>query len=269
MIFKANKYVKDGLFKSPYDYIMIDEFQDISYARAELIKNLLKISNKPNLFCVGDDWQAIYRFSGSELRFVTNFKNEFSNNNNFGYSKTLLDYTFRFNDKILTTSSNFVQENSNQEKKKINVITRERHPKVNIILKNSEITEEIVNKVLNKIKKRQSTTKETEILILSRYHNYKGIKESREDIENYFKNEVSRKYNMQIRYASIHSSKGQEADYVILIDVKGGFRAFPSMRDSDEIIEMMLPPKETNIDFAEERRLMYVALTRAKKRGLD
>lgn len=265
MIFRANKYVRDGLYISPYDYIMIDEFQDISYARAELIKNLLKMSKQPNLFCVGDDWQAIYRFSGSELKFVTNFEEEFSNNDKLSYSKTLLDYTFRFNDKILTTSSNFIQQNNYQEKKKINVLTNEKRQKVNIILKNSELTENILNKILSKIKKRKTTTKKTEVLILSRYHNYKGIKDSRKEIEKYFEEEVSLKYEMKIRYASIHSSKGQEADYVILIDVKAGFKSFPSMRDSDEIIEMMLPEKETNIDFAEERRLMYVALTRAKK----
>jgi DNA helicase IV len=265
MIYLSNKYIKEGKYKSPYKYIMIDEFQDISYARAELIKSLLAQKRDSNLFCVGDDWQAIYRFSGCELKFVTEFKKEFANDQGLNCSETLLDYTFRFNDKIQHTSSTFVTENKKQKEKKIKTIHFSNRPKVNIVLKGSQYTEDILFKILTKISKRKDTNEETTVLILSRYNYYKNLKESKTEIDNYFKQDISKKFGIKISFSSIHAAKGAEADYVVLIDVKSGFKAFPSERESDEIIEMMLPKEENSISHAEERRLMYVALTRAKK----
>ena len=265
MIYLSNKYVKEGKYISQYKYIMIDEFQDISYARAELIKNLLAQKEDSNLFCVGDDWQAIYRFSGSELKFVTEFKKEFAENKIKNYSETLLDYTFRFNDKILHTSSLFVTENKKQKEKEIKTIHFAKRPKVNIVLKNSVYTEDILFKILSKIAIREKKNKEVTVLILNRYNHYKNLKEGKEEIQKYFEQEVSKKFGLQVSFSTIHGAKGAEADYVILIDVKSGFKSFPSERESDEIIEMMLPKEENAIRYAEERRLMYVALTRAKK----
>lgn len=265
MISLSNQYVREGKYRSPYKYIMIDEFQDISYARAELIKSLLAQKKDSNLFCVGDDWQAIYRFSGSELKFVTEFQKEFANNRESYYSETLLDFTFRFNDKIQHTSSTFVTENNKQKEKKIKTIHFSNSPKVNIVLKGSQYTEDILFKILTEISKIKDTNEETTVLILSRYNYYKNLKENKKEIENYFKKDISNKFGMKISFSTIHGAKGAEADYVVLIDVKKGFKAFPSERESDEIIEMMLPTKENSISHAEERRLMYVALTRAKR----
>ncbi len=265
MIYKARKYIEQGEYVSPYKYIMIDEFQDISASRASLIKEVLKTISKPNLFCVGDDWQAIYRFTGSDIKFISGFQEEFGSDILSNCSKTKLDYTFRFNNKILETSTNFVTQNKAQETKDIKVITEVNEPMITIIHRNNEVDEQVVFSILNSIEKqREGKKKKVSVLILNRYGKYKNIG-TKLDTQKYFAEEVNGKFKtLEVFYNTIHGSKGTEADYVILVDVKGGFFGFPTKKDNDEIIEMMLPEKEDH-PFAEERRLMYVALTRAKK----
>ena len=68
MISMATEHIKTGRFVSPFRYVMVDEFQDISVGRSELIKALQKADPDVQLYCVGDDWQAIFRFAGSDIR---------------------------------------------------------------------------------------------------------------------------------------------------------------------------------------------------------
>ena len=77
MINKATKHVEAGRFLSPYRYILVDEFQDISPGRARLVKALLDQSPDAQLFAVGDDWQSIYRFAGSDIAIMREFSDHF------------------------------------------------------------------------------------------------------------------------------------------------------------------------------------------------
>ena len=103
MIGKALEYVLNGSFKPNWKYIMVDEFQDISDPRARLVKTLKDKTTNCSLFCVGDDWQAIYRFTGSDISFTTGFLDYFG-----ATQFTKLKKTFRFNNSIADVSSKFV-----------------------------------------------------------------------------------------------------------------------------------------------------------------
>ncbi|MDF5921182.1 UvrD-helicase domain-containing protein [Pseudomonas aeruginosa] len=119
MIGKAIEYVREGRFRSPWRYILVDEFQDISEARARLIRYLRDSAPECSLFCVGDDWQAIYRFTGSDLSFTTAFSER------FGTTKvTALDLTFRFNNSISDVATRFVLANPIQVRKQLNTLQR-------------------------------------------------------------------------------------------------------------------------------------------------
>ena len=103
LIRQATGYVRSGHYKPQYKYILVDEFQDISAIRASLVKALVDYGNDTCLTCVGDDWQSIYRFSGSDINYTGNFEKH------FGYTeKILLDKTFRYNDKINDFSKTFI-----------------------------------------------------------------------------------------------------------------------------------------------------------------
>ncbi len=115
MIGKALEYVQNRQFHSPWKFLLVDEFQDISEPRARLVKALRDNTVKSSLFCVGDDWQAIYRFSGADVRLTTEFSNYFG-----ATSETTLDMTFRFNSSIGDVATRFVTQNPVQLKKTLN-----------------------------------------------------------------------------------------------------------------------------------------------------
>jgi DNA helicase IV len=106
MIIHATEHVETGRYKSPFAYILVDEFQDISAGRARLLKALLDKSANSKLFAVGDDWQAIYRFAGSDIAIMREFEDR------FGCSeRTDLGTTFRCVDRLADTASKFVLQN--------------------------------------------------------------------------------------------------------------------------------------------------------------
>src|SRR5690606_17388001 len=128
MIGKAIQYVREGRFRSSWRYILVDEFQDISESRARLIRYLRDAANECSLFCVGDDWQAIYRFTGSDLNFTTAFEKK------FGATKiTALDLAFRFNSGISDVATRFVLQNPAQVKKQLNSLSNVDHPAVSLL----------------------------------------------------------------------------------------------------------------------------------------
>ena len=107
MIGLAIRYVENEQYQSPYRYVLVDEFQDISASRACLLKALLHQNTQHSLFCVGDDWQSIYRFTGSDVSITQNFSDT------FGYAATsVLGTTFRFNNQISDVSSQFIMRNT-------------------------------------------------------------------------------------------------------------------------------------------------------------
>lgn len=250
MITLGFKYLENKSYSSKWKHILIDEFQDISDIRLELL-NALKKSCPATLFCVGDDWQSIYGFTGSNIKITTNFSEMFKNN-----FITNLDQTFRFNNKILNVATSFVIQNPTQFKKEIKSNTNVDGPKIqiellidskNILGKINLFLEEVVNK-----QKKQS------VMILYRNSTVLGsFLESRpEDLFSKFP-------TLNFSYSTIHSSKGLEADYVIILGLTGGDNGFPSEKDFTSIITKIKKTDEI-YPYAEERRLFYVALTRAK-----
>jgi len=246
MIFLSQKYVAANKHELKYRYILVDEFQDISQSRSMLLKALLDQSPDCKLFCVGDDWQSIYRFTGSDLSLMTEFEKYFR------YSKPLvLDQTFRFNDKICDFTSKFIQKNPNQIRKTL--LTNEKAEKqtVKVILCESE--PDSIEQVLEDINSR--SLRKASVFMVGRY-NY-------QEPENL--GELRRKFSrLSIRFITAHSSKGTEADYVILVGMKSGVYGFPCQIVDDPLLDLVLA-KADDFPNAEERRLFYVAVTRARK----
>lgn len=252
MIIKANKYLSSNKYESKWKYILVDEFQDISRIRLELIKNILKQQKGRYLFCVGDDWQSIYGFAGSDINLIQ--PDVFSNI--FGKSKLIsLDKTFRYNNNVSEVSHKFIIRNKKQLNKDILTLKKTDKPTVHLAYSNDKI----YNNIFDVIDKK-SNGKSISLCVIYRY-NYK-----KEDIENILSKYSHNYKNINIKYMSEHTSKGTEADYVIIIDVnktKKGDAGFPCEIKDDPLLSLVLPPYE-DFEHAEERRLFYVALTRTK-----
>ncbi|UPT76677.1 UvrD-helicase domain-containing protein [Sulfurovum sp. XGS-02] len=248
MISKAIHYIEDGRYKSNYKCILVDEYQDISTARARLIKALYKQVDDSVLTVVGDDWQSIYRFAGSEISLFHYFEKE------FGFSKKVkLDYTFRYNDKISSVSQKFIEANPNQIKKEIKTLTQVESPTVHVWWGDDKDLMR-VKQILSDIQTRKQGVPFSVFLLgRNRYsfpENYKSLSSSYPTLD--------------ITTLTVHRSKGLEADITIIPGVCSGRLGFPSSIQGDPILDLALAEEE-DFDYAEERRLFYVAITRAKE----
>ncbi|WP_299809350.1 UvrD-helicase domain-containing protein [uncultured Shewanella sp.] len=232
-----------------YKYIMVDEFQDISAERAKLVTELRDSSPGCALFCVGDDWQAIYRFTGSNLGLTTQFSET------FGATKTvMLDKTFRFNDKIEKVASQFVQANPAQLKKRLTTHSCSDNPQVCLMINNRETAITQAFDSIDEVTRHIKAAKRATVMLIGRFN--ASLKEL---------SHWQRRYpQFAISGFSAHASKGKQADYVIVLDVNNDKYGFPCKIDSDPILEALLPKLDSYAD-TEERRLFYVALSRAKQ----
>ncbi|MGI2129056.1 UvrD-helicase domain-containing protein [Shewanella oncorhynchi] len=271
MIGKALTYLQRGQFISPWRFIMVDEFQDISEPRARLVR-ALRDSCAPHskalasLFCVGDDWQAIYRFSGADVSLTTQFSQYFGPT-----AQSYLDLTFRFNSSIGQVATQFVTQNPTQLRKDIRSLMQVAYPAVSILRRGeneqsnlNEPSPNALEQSLMAISARISARSDklnsvASVYLLARFWFQLPDKTQ--------VNQLEAKYpNLKIECQSFHASKGKEADYVVIMGMKTGMHGFPSMKVTPPILDAFLPKTEA-FEFAEERRLFYVALTRAKHRA--
>lgn len=248
MISRAIDCVQSGSFMPSWKYILVDEFQDISQSRLDLVNSLLSSVNNVNLFAVGDDWQSIYRFSGGKLEITTRFEEIVGK-----HSQTKLQKTFRYNSSIAEVAGKFVMKNPEQYVK--HVVTNEVVDTPNVFLLDTSKSgsDQMLENVISTI---QSKDKKGSIAVLSRYK--KNLKDAKKALGKKFGSGT-------VSFWSFHGSKGLEADYCVLIGFNCGSRGFPSEQMSYAAIEALLPTLD-EFPYSEERRLMYVAITRAKKK---
>lgn len=238
MISLATTYVKEHKIKD-YKYIIVDEYQDTSYVRFLFLKEIINKSNA-KIICVGDDYQSIYRFNGCDLNMFLNFKKY------FGYTKVLkINNTYRNSQELINVAGDFIMKNKRQLYKKLRSSKRLDKP-IKIMYGDN------LKKLISIIK-----LKYKNILILGR-NNF--------DINKYFKinsEGIIDDNDANIKYLTIHASKGLEEDVVIIINLKNDTLGMPSKIKDDKILKYV----STGVDkypYEEERRLFYVALTRTK-----
>ncbi|WP_421762150.1 UvrD-helicase domain-containing protein [Devosia sp.] len=261
MIGDATRLVETRQYVSPYSLILVDEFQDISEPRANLIKALRQQNPFAKVFAVGDDWQSIYRFAGSDISIFTRF------HENFGTSwQGRLEQTYRCNQLIADVAAKFVQRNPAQLKKSVRS-TRPAISKSIRVVPVKPVRGKVdygpaCRQVLERLdgflggiagQWRTDAKPKLKALVLWRY-NYLDPFESR----------IPKFEHLEVEALSFHRAKGLEADYTILIDVSEGDYGVPSRIEDDELLHLVIPEPET-FPYAEERRLFYVALTRASR----
>ncbi|MGC0798250.1 DNA helicase IV [Pantoea agglomerans] len=242
LIHQAIAILEKGRFISPWKHILVDEFQDISPQRAALLSALRQQNKRTALFAVGDDWQAIYRFSGAEMTLTTAFHHYFGEGD-----RCVLDTTYRFNDRIGDIANRFIQQNPQQLAKPLNSITKGNKKSISLLAQDQ--LEALLNKLSGYAKP------DERILLLARYHYL------RPDLLDKAR---TRWPKLNLEFMTIHASKGQQADYVILLGLQQGKEGFPA-EARESIIEQGLLPQPEAFPDAEERRLAYVALTRARQ----
>jgi len=260
MINLAVKLVKENpeKYQNKYDHILIDEFQDISHQRMKLIQKFVNEDSNTKLFCVGDDYQSIYQFTGSDVRFFVNFKDYFPNP-----EISILSRNYRSSKEIVDMSNSLISNNKKQIKKKVYSIMGQAQQPIFIELTaklgysfRSQISNyyNLINTLLS------NGVKPSEIMVLSRFNR------TLKNLEEYCgANGIPTEYRAGgIRFHSAHGSKGLESKHVIIINANSGLYGFPCEILDSSVMELA-KRFVTDSYFEEERRLFYVALTRSKK----
>ena len=276
MINKASDcIVKNGL-DLPYKYIIVDEYQDTSFTRYNLLRNICD-SIGAKIMVVGDDWQSIYSFSGCDVNIFTKFDNFFD-----VCETRYIEKTYRNSQQLIDASSNFVMKNPDQTRKELKSSKSLKYP-IKLVNFDNDFDEILKFELIIKNIINQSTFKNKKILILGR---------NNKDIFNLLKNfNVENEYgkrkfeilgdedklrrnkfvkivyresqDVNIEYRTVHQSKGLECDNVILINLKNWKAGFPNKMVDDPVLNFVKRNGDS-FNYAEERRLFYVALTRTK-----
>lgn len=257
MIVRATEHVRAGRYKSPYRHLLVDEFQDISEGRAELLKALKSQHVDARVFAVGDDWQSVYRFTGSDIHLMRDFGEEFGGvfaGKSGVHSSVDLGRTFRSVDKIALPARTFVLQNPSQITKQVIPAGTTEKPAISVAHYGWGQEAEVLKSALDHIEAAASGS-ETSVLLLGRYNFLRP-----EELP-----QLHRRYqNLSLKFMTVHRSKGLEADHVVILKATSGHMGFPSEIVDDPLLDLVLPKPE-EYDHAEERRLFYVALTRARK----
>lgn len=255
-IIEATDLCRNNLWQH-YEYILVDEFQDISVDRYKLLQALRSDSPKTKLFCVGDDWQSIFRFAGSDMSLVYEFERY------FGFTEYCkIETTYRFHQPLIDKSSEFIMKNQEQRPKTIRTPKGDKYKTyLHFVKCDCDKEESVLKEVENII---NTTPTDQSILLLGRYNYDARSVGYKSDIDMSVNRMMVTIGGRDIPFLSVHSAKGLEADSVILVNCNQGAYGFPSLIEDDPILDFVLSKNEA-YPFAEERRLFYVAMTRAKK----
>lgn len=248
MLAQAADEVLQERFTPQYDLLLVDEFQDSSVARSRLIKALLDRPGK-FLLAVGDDWQAINRFAGADISLMTGF------HKHFGAGPTVkLTKTYRCTETIAQVATTFISKNPKQIQKEVSS-TRE-DPGPPVVLVRAVDRRAGVSDALLAIANdaRSCGLDQAEVYVLGRYGFDKDWLP--EDPPS----------GLNVSFRTVHGSKGLEADYVVVVNLEAGRYGFPSEIEDDPISDLVMAAPD-GFEHAEERRLLYVALTRAKRQA--
>jgi len=251
MLVEATKLCESGAYESPFDLILVDEFQDVSQARARLLSGLLKPPGR-YLLAVGDDWQSINRFAGADVSIMTDFGRWFGEG-----PRMAITTTFRSPEPISMPARDFVLKNPKQLTKEVTATRTGDGPGIQVI-RTTNPADEVVRLVerlgrsLERGAIKSLSGRDVSVDILGRY--------------NFQKDLVPKQMpkGIVVRFRTVHKSKGSEADFIIVPGMTIGKYGFPSHIEDDPLLKLALPQPEV-FDFAEERRLFYVALTRARQ----
>jgi DNA helicase-4 len=228
-----------------YDLVLVDEFQDTSRARARLVRALVRGAGK-YLLAVGDDWQSINRFAGADISVMTDFETI------FGPATTeRLQTTFRCSQPIADVSSRFVSVNPAQLRKEVRAVSAGTGQAVEIVrVPDRESLPNAIRNHVASLARREPAG--TTVDVLGRFNHERDLAPA------------SSYENLTVTFRTVHRAKGLEADYVIVPNVTTGRYGFPSQIEDDPVLTLAMTGTD-DFPFAEERRLFYVALTRAKR----
>lgn len=282
MIYDAIAAIQEDIesFQSRYEHVLVDEFQDVAMSQIRLIRPFVGPDADTRLFCVGDDWQSIYSFQGSEIDYFINFAEHFGPPEPV---QTRLTANYRCPETVIQASNDLIRNNDEQIEKRVKAHSgRDTQPVLHTLdgYQDRQYEQRVGTYAAQLIERFLDSGSDLgEIMVLCRYDKgapyIENLKQElrHRDIPYDGKNDTYRPADMPGEHSddfdeeagvsafSVHQAKGREAKHVILLHAVTGPMGFPPESREDDLIAPV-QDVATNTT-AEERRLFYVALTRA------
>ena len=242
LIIQSTDAITSGSWPSPFSEVLVDEAQDLSHDRMGLLAALHRRGGR--VFMSGDDKQSVNAFSGADVALMRNPDPHLGPTARRGLSKT-----WRHGNDIARPANAFVMEDPQQIQQPMAGIAQTGR---GVTVVAAHTPHEGVRVAFDDIRSDQSG--EADVLMLGRYRNSFGAV-------------PLRAHSLRLRNSTVHAAKGQEADYVVVLGLNNERRGFPSRIDDDPLLRLVLPSRNADgaLPWAEERRLFYVALTRARR----
>jgi len=243
-LLRDNEEIRNS-YHEKFKYILVDEFQDVNSLQVKLLELLLTPSTQ--LFCVGDDWQSIYGFRGSEVEYIVNFEKHFPQS-----QVITLDVNYRSTQTIVGASTEVIRNNKFHVDKDIRAFKQT--PSKIQIYRAEKADKDGVDYMVEKVKSciNEGISSEDILVLYKRSKMYVPFSDG------------LKRAGLKVTAKTIHASKGLEARIVFIIGLTDGKGGFPDVWLDDALFRIV---KDVKIDMLveEERRLFYVALTRAKE----
>ncbi|MEI6948665.1 UvrD-helicase domain-containing protein [Paraflavisolibacter sp. H34] len=296
MINRAADYIENGRYKRPFRYVIVDEFQDLSVGRYQLLKAIRTVHPSCRLFCVGDDWQSIFRFTGSDLSLFREFESYFGPT-----ATSRIETTYRFHQPLAGLSGTFIQKNPGQLQKELKGAGRGKKttweirpalpggndgPALKELFDHLYATcAQLESKRIyllgrygfdiNRIKPQPGLTVKVRVQdpqaptgpvreYAYEADKWKFLKENEKIIVQYEDPAGGSLFRLEAEFLTVHRAKGLEAEIAVVINCNAGKHGFPSGIADDPALQLVLGEEEP-FEQAEERRLFYVAMTRARE----
>ena len=270
MITRATNYIASGDYNCRLQYVIVDEFQDLSFGRYRLLQAIRQQNRFVKFYCVGDDWQSIYRFAGSDMALFRDFEQYFGHTH-----RALIETTYRFSQPLIGTTSNFILKNPNQTNKSLKS-PASFLPSSHSIIESDNFYGNDTAAIIEAIARCQEygLTPNSTVYIIGRYgfdlkrlvnsDKLFSINQTTGRITYTMPDGEFKHQTLSLQFVTAHKSKGLEADYVIVINCSSGRYGFPCERADDPILDLLLSGADQHPN-GEERRLFYVAMTRARR----
>lgn len=246
--------VKDMKQKLDFKYLIVDEYQDISRQRFDLVQAFSEVADA-KIMAVGDDWQSIYAFSGSDITLFTQFEEK------MGYAKLMkIVRTYRNSQEVIDIAGNFIQKNTSQIRKSLispkhmeepviiyTYDSRAKDPKADRRSGAAYGVAYAVQTALEQIMKyeqqEEKKDKKSSILLLGRF-NFDGDRLARTGLFEYISRGSkvkSVKYpDLDITFMTAHASKGLGYDNVIVINGRNETYGFPAKIEDDPVLSLVI-----------------------------
>ncbi|PVZ64525.1 ATP-dependent helicase [Pelagibaculum spongiae] len=274
-------------------WLIIDEYQDFSVPFFNLVKEIRQHNPSLRLFCVGDSWQAINGFSGSNLKYFNSFEQYFPGanlldlQNNYRSQANIVEQGNKFMVLEPGASSVAKAEQVRQpiQKYYINRVyveqrkefLHEKHPDYHFLSSETKNGQKRsidsgcnmarIFKLCYQLMSQHSFI-DTQFMILARSnyqaYGYETLAKFKQKLKKCFGHKLQyfNDFDAQVECTTAHRSKGKEADVVILLNVNK--KHFPTVHPDNQLYSVL--GVRCSLTFKEEERLFYVAITRAKQK---